>query len=311
MMTLRKFVSSIAMLLVAGLVVVGCNENDPGTTPDPGDGPAAATQLMATSLNNTTVGLKWTASSTANVTYKVNVTQGATAVTTVDAGAATEAQVPGLTAGTIYTFEVVAVDADNEESENSPTVMWSPASRFTSDATVTGKLRIYARSVVGKGSGIVITPNGASNVSVANSRPDAELAMIHLIADVDDATDQIRIGSPSAFTDFTAVAKFRTDVQVSDAVFTTAGLDAWYRGQSLEGLFTGNNVKFFTLQNQQTGGDGVAFAMRWGATGAQKYAKVFITPDASGNLIQDEGGDKFVEINISYQDAAGVPYAKK
>ena len=309
MLTLRKFVSSIMMLTVAGLFVVGCNENDPGVTP-PGDDVNPISRLMATSLDATTVGLQWTASTTTGATYTITVLQGATPVDTVDAGVATASSVSGLTAGTVYTFSIVASNTDGDESD-AVTIMWSPASRYTSDDAVTGKLRIYARSVVGKGSGIVITANGASNALTAASQPN--LDAIHLVADVNDVTDQIRIGAPNAFTDFQAQmdGKFRTDVEVSTDVFTTSGLDAWYRGSSLEGLFgaTGGE-KFHTVGNVQTGNDGVAFAIRYGAAGAQNYAKVFLVPDASGNLIQEENGDKYGETHLSSRAAQNTPYAK-
>ena len=307
-MKFKQFLFAALLAAFAGLTVVGCNENDPNE-PDP-DTVAPATNVEAVSLNATDIGLQWTASTTANATYEVTATDPTgTEVGTVTI-TGTTAVVTGLTDGTTYTFSVVAVVGTDKS--DAATVIWSPAVRLTSDAKVTGAIRIYSKAVVGKGSGIVIDGTGAYNASVAGTPANnPDLAKIKLIADLDLVASTIRIGAPESFTDFTNVANFRTDVQISDATSPSTGLDTWYRSASLEGLFATGNTGNFDLQDAQTGGSGVAFAVRWGQAGSYKYARVYMVPGSNGNLIQmDSNQDEYVEIQISYQSVAGVPYAK-
>lgn len=315
-MKFKQFLFAAFIAAFAGMAMVGCNENDPNDPGDPGDGPAAVTNLEAVSKNNTTVGLRWTASSGADE-YEVTVRTGATDMmdTTLTG---TQVDISGLTAGTIYTFAVVAVDTDLTSADDrsaEKTINWSPAWRYESDSKVTTSLRIYPRSVVGKGSGIVITNNGAYNASVAGSGPD--INAIQLIADVDAGGATFTIGTPkaAAFSSFTNFPNFRSDVQVSDAsveIDPATGLSGWYRSASLEPLFSSaGGTKSFTFGDKLASNNGVGFAVRWGSAGAYRYARVYVVPNSSGQLIQsDGGGDRYIEVRISYQDAAGVPYAK-
>ena len=321
-MKLKQFLFAAVIAAMAGMTVVGCNENDPGPNPDPGDDDiAAVTNLEAVSLSETSVGLRWTASTTTGVDeYRIDVRgAGGTSMMmdTVAAGT-TNLTIDGLTAGVIYTFGVTAVETDVLSSDDlsaETTVMWSPAERINTDSKVTTSLRLYPRSVSGKGSGIVMTSNGAYNASVAGS--GADIGMIQLIADVASNGSTFTIGNPKAaeFNAFSNFANFRSDVEVSDAsaeIDPATGLNGWYRSESLEGLFgAGAATKSFTFGDKLSSNNGVGFAVRWGAAGAKRYARVYVVPGANGMLIQtDGGGDRYVEVRISYQDQAGVPYAK-
>lgn len=315
-MKFKHLLMSGLIAALAGFFVVGCNENpdDPGTGNDD-DTAAAASGLAAVSLAEVgAVGLAWEASTTTGATYKVSwKTSGSTAVLGTENVTGTSTKITGLTAGTKYTFTVVA-SATGAVDSDPVSIEWAPASRYTEDKTAGGIIRIYARSVVGKGSGIVIQSDGAYNALTAASQSDQAFGMIHLIADVGASGSNIRIGAPESFTDFAAVAKFRKDVQISDNYYTLSpaiGLDGWYSEDPLTALFTTNNKGNFTIADQQTGGAGVAFAARWGTAGSERYARIFVLPGANGKLIQtDSGQDPFIEIQISYQPTAGVPYAK-
>ncbi len=320
-MKLKQFLFAAVIAAMAGMTVVGCNENDPNE-PDPGTGGVnPVTNLEAVSLDATSVGLRWTASTTTGIDeYRISVKNPAGVEImkdTLDA-AVTNATIANLTAGTIYTFGVTAVETDvlsADDLSTEATVMWSPAARINQDSKVTTSLRVYPRSVVGKGSGIVVEAAGAYNASVAGS--GADIAKIVLIADVADNGSTFTIGNPkaTAFSAFTNFANFRGDVEVSDAsaeIDPATGLNGWYRSTSLEGLFgAGSGTKSFTFGDKLSSNNGVGFAIRWGAAGAMKYARVYVVPSSTGSLIQtDPGGDKYVEIRISYQDSPNVPYAK-
>lgn len=291
-------------MALAGMFVVGCNENPGDTDPDPTT-VAPATALMAESMDGA-VALKWTASADAE-SYTVTWSDGsATGKQTATGVTDTEVMIDELTNGTTYTFEVIAVDADDEESA-AATISWAPAARYESDVKNSGTLRLYPRSVAGKGSGIVIQQTGAYTASVAAGSPD--LGQIHLIGDITSST--ISIGVPKSFTNLTQQPSFRSDVQISDTYVEVASLDNWYNSASLENLFTSNSQSNFSVGDKLPGGLGMAFAMRWGTAGSYKYSRIFVVPSSTGNLVQfDAGGDPYIEVQISYQGVNGVPYAK-
>lgn len=313
-MKFKNFLMSGMIAALAAFFVVGCNENV-GDPDDNNDDVAAATSLKAVSLSATSVGLSWAASTTTGATYKVSWANGSTSVGSADVSTTTHT-VSGLTEGTAYVFTVVAVDADDNESDP-VTVTWAPAARYTNDQDAGGVIRIYERSApTGKGTGLVLTPDldGPRNVSVAGTiGTNPDLANVHLIADVNAGTGTFTIGpsKASAFDDFTNYSLFPNNVQVSDNYVVTSGLDNWYESASLANMFTTNNKEAFVIQNQQTGNQGVGFAVRMGTgvSGQFRYARIFVVPGASGQLIQNDGNN-YVVLHVSFQNVAGVPYAK-
>ena len=313
-MKFKQFLFAAFIAAFAGMAMVGCNENpdDPGT----GDDVNPVTNLEAVSLSSTSVGLRWTASTTSGVDeYRISVRgPGGTSVTDT-AVTGTSATIAGLTAGTIYTFGVTAVETDiasGDDESTETTILWSPAQRITSDSRVTGTLRVYPQSVTGKGSGIVLTSTGAYNALVGGTPSStSDHGKIQLIADLNVGAATFTIGAPEAFTQFANHSSFRTDVQISDETYAITSLDTWYNDASLESLFSTANDGFFTLQDAQTAGQNVGFALRWGSPGQYRYARVMVVAAAGGNLIKtDSNGDPYVEVQFSYQDAPGVPYAK-
>lgn len=301
-MKFKHFLMSGLIAALAGFFVVGCNENpdDPGNGGDD-DSAAAVTNLAAVSLGTAgSVGLVWDASTTSGATYEVSwMTTGGT---TIDSKTVTgtSTTITGLTTGTRYTFTVVATASGVEDSDP-VSIEWSPANRYVNDRDAGGILRVYARSVSGKGSGIVVQQDGAYNALTAVGSPG--LNMIHLIADV--GTNSIRIGAPVSFTDFSAHASFRTDVELSDNYYELApsiGLDGWYNEDPLNVLFATNNEGNFIIPDQLTGGAGAAFVARWGNPGSERYARIFVLPGSNGKLVQfDSSNDPFIELQISYQ----------
>lgn len=294
--------------ILAGFFVVGCEETPTDVVDDRPDAP---TNLEAVSLSATSVGLRWVGAVPVGSHYHVSWTNATgTSIGEKEVEEAVSTTIEGLVAGTEYTFTVVFENAAGDQSL-ATTINWAPANRYTEDAQAGGILRIYAKSVSGKGSGIVIQQTGAYN-ALTSAAGGADLPRIHLIADVGATT--IKIGAPKSFTDFTQVANFRDDVQISDAVDTevdaATGLNGWYRSASLESLFATNNVGQFTIPDQTATGKGAAFAARWGTAGSYRYARVYIVPKNNKFVQLDNNNDPFIEVQISYQPTAGIPFAK-
>ncbi|MGE3801895.1 MAG: fibronectin type III domain-containing protein [Candidatus Kapaibacterium sp.] len=305
-MKFKHLLMSGLIMAFAGMFAVGCNEN-PVDNPDPDPTTVEpATGLQALSKNGAVM-LQWTASTTTGVTYTVEYNEKGSTDKTTLTDATSPLEVTSLTNGTIYEFSVTAVKGT--ESSTAATIEWAPADRYTTDTDPgSAVLRIYEKSApTGKGSGLIIDPTkgGPSNESVANG----VIGNIQLVADVQG--NQILIG-PGNAPEFDGVfsnwGNFDNNVQVSDNFEPTSGLNAWYLDSKLGDLFTTSRKSAYTIANQQSGNQGVAFAFRLGTAGNFRYGKVFIVPGTNGQLVQNDGNN-YIVLQISLQQP-NVPYAK-
>lgn len=312
-MKFKNFLMSGMIAALAAFFVVGCNENpdDPGN--GDGDEVAAVTNLGAVSLSSTSVGLAWDASTTTGATYKVAWAEGTTSVGSADVSTTTTT-VEGLTEGKTYVFTVTAVDADDNESDP-VSVTWSPASRYNVDAAnTTMEINIYEKDAT-RGSGLaldVASPyEGPRNISVSGTHTDAELALAQLAMYI-NTNGTVKIGPASGFTvaEYANVAKFDQNTIVSDEATPVSSLNNWYMNGSLSGAMTQNRETPFTLDAVRTDGNGYGFVVRTGTSAANyHYARVFVKNNG-GKILQGDSPNRFVSLVISYQNTAGVPYAK-
>jgi hypothetical protein len=313
-MKLRNLALSGALVAVWALGAVGCNENpvdDPGTV-------AAPSNVQAVSLGDPgDVGLMWTASSETGVTYTVSWQSSSSA----DAGSK-----PSITGTTTtidnlkaeeYTFSVKAVKGSAESTV--ATVKWAPATRYTTEPGSSTTLRMY-EFASSNGSGLIIDPakGGPKNASVAqSSSTPAGSVQLAIYTQVEGNTavqmaDSFDIGPAFAFVEFRNADKFDNTAYISNKTFTPTSLDTWYSSSSIETLIdTDGNEAYFRLPNRVAGTTtGQGFFVRTGTAGNYHYARVFIKPDANGNFLRGSGNDQYIEVEVSYQPTAGLPYAK-
>lgn len=315
-MKLKNLLMSGVAVAAMALVAVGCNENT--TNPPGGSPPSAPTNLQVVSISSTSVGLKWTASTTASVTYTVTrVGTGTPLDSNVVAGLATvSTTLNGLTARE-YSFSVVAVDSNGTSSPI--TVKWAPATRHVADASGATTLRLYEKAS-SSGSGMTIDPalGGPKNVSMIVTAPGvAQLAMFLY-------TDKLVVGPAYAIPEYGASGNFNpakvdsstyvAKTSVIAAAPSTLTLDNWYGATALNQLIKtadgGNVIAYeFTNSNQSVA---TGFYVRTGsdASGNQHYARVLITANG-GQMVQGTSPNRYIEVQISYQNAANVPYAKR
>jgi hypothetical protein len=312
-MKFKHLLMSGLIAALAGFFVVGCNENpdDPGNGNGNGDDVVAPSNLQAVSMSATSVGLMWTASTTAGVTYTVKVTEGSSSVTTIPDIATTTHTVSGLTEGTVYVFTVIAVDADDHESDPI-TVTWAPASRYTQDAdNTTMEINIYEFDSP-NGSGLILDPitGGPSTESMSASNPN--IGDVQFAFNINgDGTFSFGPSFGYPTTIFQAADETDQNVFISDQAFTTTGLDAWYMNAPLTSLITNKQAPFTNLQEERTDGNGYAFAVRTGASAANyRYARIFLKPGGNGKIVRGTAPNRFINLVISYQNFAGIPYAK-
>ena len=284
MKLLRLLAASVAALTI--IVLVAC---DGTTTPVTVTVPNAVDSLKATSIDAATVRLKWNASSTTNINgYRVtilNTTSGATIGTTTVSG--TTIDVNGLTAGTVYLFRVQTRTADTVSTARE--IRWSPAVRVTTMQG--GAVRIY-ETASGFGSGLRFQGGIALNLTVARGN-EWDLGINTR------SSDTLLIGTPD-FIGYSAITNPRK---------TKSGASLYSNVDSLNQVFdtqvqmdaAGGNYPII-LRNTTKGFVG-AFQTVEG-----NFAKVFFKA-ANGVILQGTAPNRYVEVEISYQPVANVPYA--
>lgn len=317
-MKLNKYLMTGALVALMGIGVVGCNENptgdDPGTVTN-------VSALEANALSASSVGLRWTASTTTGASYRVvygQVDASGVALGTMDTVSGitgTSTTITGLTqvaTGGSYRFTVHTVSGTSVSTGAS--INWAPAERFVNDAAVPSvTLRMYEFAST-SGSGLILDPSkgGPRNASVAASSGDPAGSIALAIYTV-GITDGFDIGPAYAFIGFRNADKFDSTSYISKDAFSVASLDDLYLRNSLEtyirpGGDSAGNISAFRLP--ATSSTGVAYAMRVGGPSNRHYARVLVVPDAQGRLLRGVAPDRYVVVQVSYQRAANVPYAK-
>lgn len=288
------------LLALFAVVMVGCNTNEdpvnPGTTPNP------PTALMATSVNATTVGLKWTApSNPAATSYEVTATPTNGGASVVKTFTTTSGSVDGLVANTEYTFTVKSLNGTSK-STTGAVIKWAGAARYTTNIT------LY-ETASGNGSGMTF-PNTAGLRIAQGGQWD-------LCLDTRDNTSttpptpSFDIGSPtkSSYTDnaskfpngdqarVTLLGKTWSGVSSLDDVYESVDL-------SLAGTL-GEALINFNAAN--TSGSPFAFVVK---TASGNFAKVLVKA-SNGKLLQGTSPNRYVDLEVSYQSGANLPYALK
>lgn len=288
-MIMRFAAKGIALGLVT-LFAASCNTNEDPLNPST-QVPTAVDSVAATAVSGTTVGLKWAYPTTPSIAitgFRVTVKNGTTVVKTQQvASTARTASVDGLTAGTIYSFEIKAVNSDTASTAKA--ISWAPAVRAT------GTYRIYETSS-GNGSGLELSATPQTLRVAEGGRWDLAL-------DNRDEADSIFLASPrlSSYTD--NEYKFPNGqagkITRLGRIFQATSLDNVYETEALAAteedifVFFRNTAPFGFVVRTQDG----------------NFAKVLVK-SVGGSIVQGSGDNEYIEVEVSYQTTANVPYAR-
>lgn len=310
-MNLRNLFLSAAAVALVGLAASGCNENP--TEPTVG----TPTNLEATSLTSSSVAVRWTAVAGAT-SYKMawapTTGAGVSGDVTVTGNMA---NATGLTVGTRYTFTVTATTADGVSP--AATIQWAGAARY--NASLTNNYKMYEFESP-QGSGFRLNNGGPVNVSLARGRTGiAQLAMYLKPTSSGARIDTLIVGPVLAIPEYKVSANLdltRVDpnVYISKFSYAAVSLDSWYLDESLDTYINtvDGNVNAFVLTGAQVqNNQGMGFIVRLGApgTGAQhNYARIVIKGGAGG-IVQGTYPNRYVEMDVSYQDTPNLPFAKR
>lgn len=285
--------SALFAMLFLGFVAFGCNENDDPITPST-NAPAAPTGLKATSKSATEVILKWNtpAATPQTAGYELTVTPGGAAPIQITTGTVTMLTVGSLTEGVTYTFSLKAKGTDNKMSA-ATTVKWSPAKR-------SGVLRLYSSKSTTFGSGLDLS----NSSGVPEVLKIADGGKWDLAFDDKDETTTATIIAPGQSLYVNNEFKFPNGDEAKKTLVSTL---RYSNASSLDDIFESEMLNAGTVEqgHKLNTTNSFAFVVK---TKDGNYAKVLVLANG-GKLIQGSGNDTYIEVQVSYQSTAEVPYA--
>ncbi len=264
--------------------------------------PNAPKNLVASSIDSSSIKLKWTASdSTASTLfsgYTIEITPGSWQPVNIT-GNQTTAVITGLTEGTVYTFNIFAKYSNGEESVGSASVSWSPATRF--DTTSSGSpIQVYETDSD--------FPSGLDLYDPLSRTPKAWKTdngkEWNLGLDT-RTSGKVIVASPKMINYNYGTQPGVTEI--SDNYFEANSLDDVFDSQALSaGNFAERSIDLEALGNIP----GVVFILRTKEPGNTEYtyAKVLIKK-TDGSWLQGPTGNRYIVCVVSYQKTPGVPYA--
>ncbi len=280
-------------------------------------GDATPKNFEATSKDSSSVLLVWDKSPMDKVTGNTNVFDHYHLMITDDKGTSisgpdlevlpgvTSYTVKNLKAGTIYDFEL-RNGFKNDTMSTASRIKWSPAFRFTN--TTNGvAIKLYeSASKNGSGLDLFNSAGGSSDVqNIANSN------LWNL--GINTKGGKLVFGSASdlGYT----YTKTPQDAQVASSYFRVNTLDEATDSQALsitDNAFKAQSYDILGELETASPTTGYVFIVRTMETGqtTYNYAKVFVKR-TGGKILQGTGTDRYIEVEVSYQTKAGVPYAKK
>jgi len=291
-----------AGILATGLFFSACEDTVTPVTPGV---PTAVTAVMAQSSGDSSIGLKWTASSYESNSnfkdYNIEFTDGTASfqISSPLVKGTAMVDISGLKTGMEYTFSIYTRGTDGQKS-TAATMKWAPAKRFKS-------VRVYETSS-SKGSGMNLSSGTTLNISSGE--------MWDLCFDTKTATNLV-FGSPNAtgYTDnagkFVSNGKTaKTTTIYSDSTAPTTVAPRTVDADSLNAIFESKNIGVGTLAKQITVENLDARTkgfVLYAKTQEGKYAKVCVKA-ASGKVVQSGADGKFLDCDVSVQ-TSNVPYA--
>ncbi len=295
-----RTITQRALILLAVVAFGACNKDN---SVEPEQPFVAPTNLRAYSAGATSVGLRWDLSASEsdpafnNYLIRVKSPGGAVVGSITVSKGNPQGLVTGLTEGVIYTFVVRSTHTSAGESADSVSVRWSPARRYTVDSLNGPPIQVYEFNSTSGASGLQFNSSNAyartRSLSVTN--PDRVLCDIYLASSPtlslrNVATPPLSYPRNTFFSSVSRDASLLDDPQLAPPDSTTYLLNAVDIP-----LTTGAQSKVF---------------YGYSATD-NKYVRVLVQRNPATNLLYyGSGSDRYVIIQLSYQNAAGNPYSR-
>jgi hypothetical protein len=303
-MTGRKHIVS-AILLVSvlfGATWLGCNKDEEGTTPTPPPTIAAPTNLRAYSAGPSSVGLLWNLStSESDASFNNYLVRAKDPSGTISGTMNVPKGTPNVTfspllEGVIYTFVIRSTGTGGIVSSDSASVRWSPARRYLVDSTNGPPIQVYElRSTLGA-SGLQFGSTGgyAKVRSLNTGNSDRFLCDVY----VDSVGGSAICLKNIALLGYPRNTFFSTDMRDASDLNDP---------QSAPPDTTSYQLNRINLPNTAVTQAKVLYAK----TSDNHYVRILVQKNLSTNLLYSgSGSDRYVVLQLSYQNTAGNWFAK-
>jgi hypothetical protein len=303
----RKLIVNAVLLvtMLFGGTWLGCNKDDGGTTPAPTPTIVAPTNLRAYSAGPTSVGLLWDLSTSEseasfnNYLIKAKDPSGVVSATINVAKGTPNVTVTPLLEGVIYTFVVRSTGAAGVVSSDSASVRWSPARRYTQDSTNGTNIQVYElRSTLGA-SGLQFNSNNtyAKVRSLSASNPDRFLCDLYVDSVGGGAICLKNIGLLSGYprNTFFSNEPLRDATDLNDPRSNPPDTNSYQLNRvNLPSTAVTQSKILYARSNTDN-----------------KYVRILIQRNqATGLLYSGSGSDRYVTLQLSYQNTAGNWFAR-
>ncbi|MCX7880237.1 MAG: fibronectin type III domain-containing protein [Ignavibacteria bacterium] len=265
--------------------------------------------LRATSIDSSTVRLRWKLSSDESKTYfkdyVLYIEPGAFAPKYISKGTNTF-DVTGLSDGVIYTFTLKARNSDDEVSSGSVSLQWSPAFRFIKNIN-DEPIRVY-ETASQFGSGLQLydqTNKKPRTLKVASG----QFWNLGLYTKLNEQTIYTaNYIHENNLYNFPTAPTYTTEI--SEDVFLTNTLNNVFDSQALNAKKFSKDIAIDLKDPDFRNGVVIIVRTRPAGQTEWNYAKVLIKPASGGGLLHGNPDNRYIECEISYQRKPGVPFAK-
>lgn len=308
----NKLFVLLAIFAVVLFSFTACEENvvDPDPTTQPK--PSPASNLMATSIDATTIHLKYDISPSETNSlfkdYELSWKEDGPSAgdSKVVLKGTSPIEVTGLTEGKIYLFTLVA-RYTNDSVSTPITVNWSPASRFVKNNNE-DVIKVYeTASSFGSGLQMFYEAEGAPRVRTVANGGDWDLG-------IRTTDNKIVIGSATKLTYNFPSGNTPQPTMLFKDFYKAGSLDEVFDSRAMNDGTRNNEYSELTFDiTNETDTNNVIFYVRKYQPGSTRYnyAKVMAKRSAQGgSFLQGSSPNRYIEFEISYQKTPDVPYAK-
>lgn len=299
----KKF-SMILALCAIVFVFSACEDNttEP-TTEEPV--PAAPTNLQATSINDSTIALKWDASVDEDDAlfegYVLNITDNNgglyAPIYPVKLEVNQVLNIESLHRATEYTFSLTA-KFTNDSVSTAAVVKWATADRFTMDY-YDESIRVYETASTDYGSGLDLSYEDDDNMPANHSVAMGEYWDLGI-----HTSNGLIFGSAAKLGYSTVTPDAVTEI--CKTVIMTEELSSVF---DTEALSAKTFVEDVISLDDKTASFVIIVRRMDPVTSKYNYAKVLVK-NVGGSFLQGTAPNRYVEFEISYQMEPGLPYAK-
>jgi hypothetical protein len=200
----------------------------------------------------------------------------------------------------------VSVNGNPEKPER---YSWAPAILMPVETSGEQTVRLWESEAPQHygGAGLIITPNGLQTIP----HTSGQTSLIDLVlAEYPDGGDELPVALVSPGTDLSGIIDGKRTMFAAFYWDIVGGLQEDYYQTSLEGMIPTGEDAFNTMVIAKRGApDPSSYSVLPVILDGGHYARIEIVPQPNGQIFGIQDSFHFIDIRVSYQPQANVPYA--